>query len=417
MTERVVVVGAGQAGVQAAFSLRDEGFAGDIEVIGEEPGAPYQRPPLSKSFLLGKIDDDALLLKSTALYDEYRIGLRSGRRVAGVDRAHRRVTLDDGQSVAYDVLVLATGARHRVLDAPGAGLAGVMTLRTRLDAERLRERLPGVRRAVVVGAGFIGLEFAAVARTLGVEVTVVEIAARPLARALSSEMAGFLRQRHETAGVSFAFDTGVQAILGDGRVEGVELRTGEKLSADLVLIGVGACPNTELAEAAGLEVRDGIVVDGQLRTSDPAVYAIGDCAAHPNRFARSSLTRLESVQNATDQGRSVAAAILRRPVAYAALPWFWSDQGDLRLQIAGLGDGHDLAVLRGDPGQGRFSVFCFRDDRLIAVESMNMGPDHVLARRLLSAEAPMTPSQAADLGTPLKAHLSMAKDLRPSAAG
>ena len=409
MTERVVVVGAGQAGVQAAFSLRDEGFAGAIEIVGDEPGTPYQRPPLSKAFLLGKIDGEGLLLKSRRLYDEYGVVLGTGRRAVGLDRVQRRVRLADGQSLAYDHLILATGARLRMLDAPGAGLAGVMTLRTQADAERLRDRLPHVRRAVVVGAGFIGLEFAAVARAMGVEVTVVEIAPRPLARALSAEMAGFLRRRHELAGVRFVFEAGVQAICGgDAGVEHVELAQGETLPADLVLVGVGASPNTELAEAAGLEVRNGIVVDGQLRTSDPAIYAIGDCAAHPNRYCRTPLVRLESVQNATDQGRTVAAAILRRPVAYEALPWFWSDQGDLKLQIAGVGDGHDLTVVRGDPEQGRFSVFCFAEGRLVAVESMNSGPDHVMARRLMAANASITAAQAADLNAPLKAHLSTA---------
>ena len=405
MTERVVVIGAGQAGVQAAFSLRDEGFAGEIHLIGDEPGSPYQRPPLSKAFLLGKVGGDALLLKSAALYDEYRICLRLNRRAIGIDPARRCVTLDDGDSLGYDALVLATGARNRTLDVPGAGLGGVMTLRTRRDAERLKEQLARARRAVVVGAGFIGLEFAAVARTLDIDVTVAEIAARPLMRALSVEMAGFLRGRHERAGVTFAFETGVRAITGDTQVDGVELTSGERLASDLVLVGVGARANTELAEAAGLEVRDGIVVDRRLRTSEAHIYAIGDCAAHPNRHSGRPLTRLESVQNATDQGRTVAAAILGRPVAYEALPWFWSDQGELKLQIAGVSDGHDLAVIRGDPGQGRFSVFCFRADRLIAVESMNMGPDHVLARRLLAAGGPITPSQAADHNVPLKAHL------------
>jgi 3-phenylpropionate/trans-cinnamate dioxygenase ferredoxin reductase subunit len=410
MTARVVIVGTGQAGVQTAFSLRDDGYEGEIVLIGEEPGLPYQRPPLSKSYLLGKLDETGVLLKGADLYGENRLILRDGVTVQAIDRPGRTVRLSSGEDLSYDHLVLATGARQRALGVPGEDLDGVLTLRTIVDARGLKARLEGVRRAVVVGAGFIGLEFAAVARAQGVEVTVVELAPRPLGRALSAEMASFFQERHRTWGVDFIFGALIEEILGkDGRVTGVRLKDGRDVPADLVLVGVGVLPNAELAADAGLLVDNGVVVDEHMRTTDPAILAVGDCATHPNPFSAVGPVRVESVQNATDQGRCAAATIVGLPQPYAAVPWFWSDQGDLKLQMAGLSTGHDAAVVRGDRAQGAFSVFCFKDGRLLAVESVNRGPDHVMARRLIAAQAPITPEQAADEALPLKSFLVAAR--------
>jgi 3-phenylpropionate/trans-cinnamate dioxygenase ferredoxin reductase subunit len=403
--EKVVIVGSGQAGVQAAFSLRDFGFEGEITIVGEEPALPYQRPPLSKAYLLGKLGDDGLLLKASERYSEYRVDLRLGAQAEAIDRQGQRLRLRGGEDLPYDHLILATGARLRMLAVPGAALNGVHGLRTVEDARTLQARLDGAKRVVVVGGGFIGLEFAAVARQKGVEVVVVEIAPRVMARVVSTETSRFFQDRHKAWGVEFLFGTGVAAIRGVGSVEGIELTNGISIAADLVLVGIGVFPNSELAETAGLAVDDGVVVDEVMRTSDPSVSAVGDCARAPNLFSALGAIRLESVQNATDQGRCVAARIAGAPKPYDAVPWFWSDQGDLKLQIAGIGVGYDRAAIRGDIAKGAFSVFCFKDGRLVAVESVNRGPDHIMARRLIAAGTRLTPEDAADESRPLKAHL------------
>lgn len=409
MAGGVVIVGGGQAGAQAAVSLRDGGYAEAVTLIGEEPGLPYQRPPLSKAYLLGKIGGDQMLLKAASVYADNAIAVIDGIAVDAIDRSAKHVSLSNGRTLDYDHLVLATGARQRVLEVPGAELDGIMLLRTLADADALMARIDGVRRAVVVGAGFIGLEFAAVARAKGIEVVIVEAAPRPMGRALSADMARFFEERHIGWGSSFLFGAGVSRFVGEGHVRAVELTDGVTIEADLVLVGIGVIPNDELAAKAGLETADGIVVDHFLQTSDPAIFAIGDCARHPNPYCDGGPARIESVQNATDQGRSVAARILGSDQRYDAIPWFWSDQGDLKLQIAGVGTGHDTTVVRGDPAAGAFSVFCFRGDRLLAVESVNRGPDHIMARRLIAAGAAITAAEAADEATPLKALLARAK--------
>lgn len=405
---QVVIVGAGQAGVQAGISLRDEGFEGAIRIVGEEPDLPYQRPPLSKAYLLGKLDDEGVLLKAAHLYDEYRLDCSFGVRAEAIDRAARSVRLSNGDVAPYDHLILATGARNRILDLPGADFDGVVTLRTLAHAKDLMARIDAVKRVVVIGGGFIGLEFAAVAAAKGIQVMVVEVAPRPMGRALSAEMSRFFQEQHVAWGVDFLFGAAACAFKGEGgKVTAVELSDGVSIPADLVLVGVGVIPNAELAAEAGLATDNGVVVDEQLLTADPAIFAIGDCARHPNRFSVVGPVLVESVQNATDQGRAVACRIAGRPIApYDAIPWFWSDQGHLKLQIAGLGAGHDTTVVRGDPATGAFSVFCFKDGRLLAVESVNKGPDHVMARRLIAAGAALTPDQAADDKTPLKTYLT-----------
>ena len=406
----VLVLGTGQAGFQVAVSLREEGFEGRVVLVGEEPEPPYQRPPLSKAYLTGKADADAVRLRPEKFFAEHRLELRAGERAARIDLAERRVALVSGGMLPYDHLVLALGSRNRALPVPGADLDGVAQLRTLADAEELRQRLGAAREAVVVGAGFIGLEFAAVAAARGVAVTVVEAADRPMARSLSTEASAFFRGAHEHQDVRFAFGATVVRVLGDGggRAAGVETADGRRFPADLVLVGIGVVPNAELAADAGLAVADGIAVDERLATGDPAVSAIGDCARHPCRFAAdgSGPVRIESVQNAVDQARCVAARVAGRrppPAPYAAVPWFWSDQGALKLQIAGLATGHERAVVRGDPAAGAFSVFCFGGGRLLGVESVNRPLDHVLARKLLANGTALSPEQAADPSFDLKA--------------
>ena len=404
--ESIVIVGAGQAGFQAAASLREAGFSGSLTLVGEEAALPYQRPPLSKAYLAGKTDARGLLLRQESFFAEHRIDHRSGTRVTAIDRAERSLLLSEGGPLAYDHLILATGTRNRALPVPGADLAGVRQLRSLDDADALRSAIEGIRRIVVVGAGFIGLEFAAVCAARGLSVTVIEAAERVMVRAVSPETSEAFRAFHEEAGVRFLFGAGVTAIEGEaGQVAVVRTADGQALPADLVLVGIGVVPNQELAAEAGLAVRDGIEVDAFLATGDPAISAIGDCVRFPSRFATGmpggDRVRIESVQNAVDQGRCLAARLTGRAAAYDAVPWFWSDQGPRKLQIAGLAAPGDASVLR-RIGAG-FSVFRFRDDALSAVESVDRPADHMAARRLLASGKALTPEQAADPNFDLKA--------------
>lgn len=399
----VLIVGAGQAGAQAAVSLRQAGYDGRVLLVGDEPQLPYQRPPLSKAFLTGKVERAGIVLRNEATYADQRIELLSGQRVLAVDRARRQARLSAGAEVDYAHLVFATGARNRPLAVEGAELDGVLHLRTIDEASALRERMAGVRSAVVVGGGFIGLEFAAVARMRGIEVTVVELAPRLMARAVTPQVSDWFTARHRAAGSRILVNAAVARIEGQGgRVAGVVLGDGQRLAADLVVAGVGVLPNVELAAASGLEVCNGIVVDGLLRTADPAVSALGDCASFPCAFADGHV-RLESVQNALDQARCVAARIAGQPATYAALPWFWSDQFDAKLQIAGLIHAPDRTVLLGRPEEGAFSVFAFREGRWLGVESVNRPGDHMTARKLLAARTPLAAEAVAAAGFDLKA--------------
>lgn len=402
--EGIVIVGAGQGGFQAATSLREAGFAGPVTLVGEEPGLPYQRPPLSKAYMKGDAGIEQIELRPAAFFADHRIEVVNARAEA-IDRAGRRVLLEGGEALPYAHLILATGARNRPLPVPGRELAGVYYLRSRADADALKERLEGARRVVVIGAGFIGLEFAAVARTLGHEVTVIEAAARPLARAVSPEMSAFFADAHTSMGTRLLLGAGVVGLKGEaGHVTGVETTDGLVHPADFVVVGIGVTPNVELAADAGLEVANGIVADAHLATMDPAISAIGDAVAYPSRFA-DGLVRLESVQNAVDQAKAVAARLTGRPAPYEAVPWFWSDQSDLKLQMVGLAGPTDDAVLRGDPASRRFSVFRFRDGVLTAIESVNRPADHMLGRRLLAGTPTLTPEQAADESLELKSLL------------
>jgi len=400
----VAIVGTGQAGFQAAASLRQEGFAGHIVMIGDEPVSPYQRPPLSKSYLAGDSGLDELWLRPDSFYAKQEIELIAGEAVTAIDRAGRRLQLASGVELGWEHLVLATGARYRPLPMPGAELDGVLPLRTLADADVLRERLDKASEIVVVGAGFIGLEFASVAIARGAAVHIIEVTHHPMGRVVSAPISRFFTDAHRRWGAQISLGTGVSRILGTGgRVTGVETTDGRQLPADLVLICIGVIPNAELADEAGLAVDNGIVVDQYLVTEDPAIFAVGDCANFPTPFAVGRV-RLESVQNAVDQGRSVAAHIAGHRAPYDKVPWFWSDQGDLKLQIAGITTGHDASVLRGNPESAHFSAFCFRAGRLIGVESVNQTADHVVARRLLASDPGLTPEQAADESYDLRAH-------------
>lgn len=393
MTGAVVIVGSGQAGLQVGLSLREAGYAGRVTIVGDEPGLPYQRPPLSKAYLLGKIDDEGLRLRQQSVLTEQQIDLLAPERVAAIDRVRRVVRLGSGGELTFDHLVLATGARNRMLSVPGNGLDGIVSLRTLADARLLRTRLLAARRVAVVGAGFIGLEFAAVASARGVEVHVLEAAPRIMARAVSPEMSAYFLGRHAERGVTISLDAAVTEFVGqDGRVAGVRTANSAIVAADLVLVGIGVQPNDEIASAAGLPVENGVLVDAHLVTADPAISAIGDCAAHPNAFG-DGLVRLESVQNAVDQARTVAARITGHPEPYRAVPWFWSDQGPNKLQIAGLTAGAEVRIAKRDEATGRFMVFCFRQGRFSGLETVNRPADHMAARKLLGGHRSLTPAQ------------------------
>lgn len=401
MSAGVVVVGAGQAGFQLAASLREAGYADPVTLIGDEADLPYQRPPLSKAYLAGRTDAAGLELRPAAYFSDHHIRHRPSLRVASIDRPGRRLLCAGGEAVAYDHLVLATGARNRVLPVPGADRPGVFQLRGRADADALKAALGEARAVAIVGAGFIGLEFAGICAARGLAVTVIEAADRPMARAVSTDTGAFFVHAHGAAGIRFVFGSGVVAVAGAERAEAVRLSDGTDIAADLVLVGIGVVPNQELAEAAGLAVGDGILVDAFLATDDPAVSAIGDCARAPSRFADGAPVRIESVQNALDQGRCLAARLAGRPAAYDAVPWFWSDQGPHKLQIAGLATPSDLAVAR--PLPAGLCVFRFRDGRLSAVETVDRPGDHMAARRILAQGRALSPEDAADPGHDLKA--------------
>jgi 3-phenylpropionate/trans-cinnamate dioxygenase ferredoxin reductase subunit len=405
-TETILVAGAGLAGFQVAASLREMGHEGRIVVVGDEPHTPYHRPPLSKGYLSGATDEDRAAMRPASFYADKRIELVTGHKVVALDRAHHHAALDDDRVLKYGQFVFAVGARNRPLPVHGAELHGVHYLRTIDEAAAIKAALGTAKSAVVIGAGFIGLEFAATAAKLGVAVTVIEVAERPMARAVSPGIAAIFTREHVKWGVRFMFNSQVLHILGDaGRVTAVETVEHERVPADLVVIGIGVQPNVEVAAAAGLDVRNGIVVNEMLLTSDPSVSAAGDCAAHPNPFAGVAPVRLESVQNATDQARCVAARLTGKPVRYAGFPWFWSDQGDLKLQIAGITAGFDQLVMRGDASGTQCSAFCFKDGRLLGVESINRPSDHMLARRLIGQGIALSPVQAADEKFDLKSLL------------
>lgn len=402
----VVIIGGGQAGLQAADTLRTEGYDGKIDVIAEESGLPYQRPPLSKDYLAPGKEAAPLPLRGASFFADKNITLHEGVQALAVKRVERKVKLTEG-SLDYDHLVFATGARNRMLNCPGASLPGIHGLKTLTDAEGLHAALPTARNIVIIGAGFIGLEFAAAALAHGCNVTVLEFAPRPMGRALIPVMSDWFATTHRTQGVNLRLGEGIDRFEpgADGRVGTAISTTEDSYPADLVLVGIGVQPNDTLASEAGLETSNGIVVDETLRTADPAVLAIGDCASFPSAHAQARL-RLESVQNATDQGRHAARTILGANSPYTELPWFWSTQGPYKLQMAGLSQPDDDMLILGDQTAAKFSVLCFRDGILAAVESVNMPSDHMAARKLLAAGTGLTRTQAETEGFTLKAAAS-----------
>lgn len=405
MTAGTVIIGAGQAGLSAAEALRKRGYAGPVTLIGDEPAPPYQRPPLSKAYLSGELPAERLWLKPETYFDAAAITLRTGVQAAAIDRAARRVITSDGEAIAYDHLILATGGAARRLSLPGADLPGVHVLRTLAEADALSDAVTGAQRLAIIGAGYIGLEVAASARKRGLEVSVLEAADRPMARTASPLLGGWFGALHRGYGVDLRVSTGVAAITGADRADGVRLMDGERVEADLVLIAAGLVPGTGLAEAAGLDCHDGILVDAHARTSDPDIFAIGDVARFDSALYGRSI-RLESVQNAIEQGRAAAAAICGAPTPHDPVPWFWSDQYAIKLQIAGLIEGADQMVRRGDPEEGAFALFHFKDGVLIACEAVNAAPEFMAAQRLIAARARPDPDRLRDTTVAMRAFLS-----------
>ncbi len=397
----VVIVGAGQAGAACAAKLRALGFDGAITMIGEEPAPPYQRPPLSKAYLLGEMEEERLWLRSNDFYAEQKITLRLGAKVDAIDTAARLVTAG-GEAVGYDELVLTTGSTPRRLPAAvGGDLGGVYTVRTLADVDAMRGEFVAGRRLVIVGGGYIGLEAAAVGAKLGLDVTVLEMAPRILQRVAAPETSDHFRALHTAHGVKILESTGLDRLLGEGRVTGVRLSDGRELPADFVIAGVGILPATALAEAAGIALENGIRTDETGRTSAPHVWAAGDCASFPWKGGR---LRLESVGNAIDQAEAVAANIMGADAPYVAQPWFWSDQYDCKLQIAGLNTGYDRIVTRGPEGDA-VSFWYFRGDALLAVDAMNDSRAYMVGKRLIEQGKSVDPAAIADLATNLKALL------------
>ena len=391
-----VIVGTGQAGFQTAASLRSEGYEEPITLIGEEPHIPYQRPPLSKGFPLGQQDFESIQLRPGRFYQDHHIDLLAGKRVTAIDRHERQVRLESGARIPYERLVLAVGARNRKLAVDSGDLDDVLYLRSLEEAMAVKERLQSAQDIVVIGGGFIGLEIAAVASTLGKSVTVLEALPRLMSRAVAPIISDFFRELHASRGVKIICDASVSEISGSrSKVQKVVLRSGTTFPADLVMVGVGIVPNVELAQEAGLSVANGIAVNEYLETDDEDIFAIGDCAEHPCVFAGGRV-RLESVQNAADQAQRVATTIAGRRSCYCALPWFWTDQFDIKLQMAGISRGHERIVTRGDAESRKLSVFYFKQDRLVAIDSINRPLDHMIGRKLIAGGVPLTPEQAAD---------------------
>lgn len=395
MPLQCVIIGAGQAGAQAAQSLRQAGFPGRIILIGDEPVLPYQRPPLSKAYLQGALGAERLLLRPAAFYEKESIEARLGLRALSIDRRSARIDIGDGAPIAYDRLLIATGAPPRRLTCPGADLAGVHYLRSIADSDTLRPRLVPGARIVIVGAGYIGLEVAASARKAGCSVIVLEALDRVLARVAGPELSAFYERLHRDAGVDLRLGARVAAFEGDGAVEAVQLGDGSRIPCDAVVIGIGAEPATELARAAGLTLSNGIVVDEQARTSDAAIFAAGDATNFPSPLYGRRM-RLESVPNAIEQAKVAGAGMAGQHAVYDAVPWFWSDQYDAKLQTAGLSEGADLQVTRGDPDSGRFSVWSLSAGRLIAADCVNDPAGFAVARRLIAAKATPAPERLAD---------------------
>ena len=401
MTSRVVIAGAGHAAGQVIASLRQHKFDGQIVLIGDEPYLPYQRPPLSKKYLSGDLPAERLHVKPESFYDDPAISLLLDTRITAIARDAKCLQIEDGDDVGYDKLILATGSRVRRLPVEGANLNGVHYLRSIADVDGIRQGMESGKKMVIIGAGYIGLEVAAVAQTAGLNVTVIEMADRVMSRVVSPEISDFYQIEHTNQGVKFRLSTGVSSLNGKKRIKSVTTSEDEQIPADLVVIGVGIQPNTELASNAGLDVDNGIVVDNHCQTSDPDIFAVGDCTSHPSAIYDRRL-RLESVHNAVEQAKTAAANICGEDVTYSQVPWFWSDQYDLKLQIAGLSEGYDDVVIRGNPAERSFSCLYLREGRLIAIDSINAPRDFVQSKQLIADHVEVVREKLADTATPLK---------------
>ncbi|HEX5378639.1 MAG TPA: FAD-dependent oxidoreductase [Phenylobacterium sp.] len=392
----VVIIGAGHAGGTAAALLRQYGHAGPITMVGSEPIAPYQRPPLSKAWLKGEADAESLALKPLEFYAEHDIDFRPNVSALQINRGEKTVTLSEGPPVAYDVLILATGARAIKLPIEGADLSGVLELRTAADAEALKAALGPGKTIAIVGGGYIGLEAAASARALGAQAVVIEREARLLARVANETLSNFFQDYHEARGVKFELGASVTGFAGqDGKVTGVKLADGRTIACDVALVGVGAHPNDELAREAGVTCERGVVVDLEARTSDPSIFAIGDVAHRPMPIY-GRMFRMESVPNALEQAKQAAAAIVGRPAPAGEVPWQWSDQYDLKLQIAGYPFEADQVLLRGDPKTGKFAIFHLKGDQVQSVEAINSPPEFMMGRQLIGNRKPVDKARLAD---------------------
>jgi len=407
MGNRCIIIGAGHAGSQAAISLRQEGYAGEITLINDEQDIPYHKPPLSKSYLKAP-ESGVLVLRPENTYRDNNIEMLFGRRVDAVSLTDKTVTLDDGAILTWSELVFATGARARIPDVPGVDLEGVVTLRRLDDARRIAAMMPNVQNVVIIGGGFIGLEMAHSAIALGKKTVLIEAAPRVLGRSVATHISAHVEARSRAADITLLTGLGVTSIEGEnGRVTGVTAADGTVYPADMVVLGTGAVPNVELATQAGLAIDNGIVVDEHMRASVEHVYAIGDCVSY-DHFHAGRRVRLESVQNATDQAKHVARSIVGRGTPFRDVAWFWSDQGDMKLQTAGLSFDADRHILSGNLEDNAFSVFHFAGDRLVAVDSINRPTDHMLARRLLAAGINPTEDDIASGAARLKELLASA---------
>jgi 3-phenylpropionate/trans-cinnamate dioxygenase ferredoxin reductase subunit len=401
LTDKIVIAGAGHAAGQLLGSLKQQKFAGQIVLIGDEPYLPYQRPPLSKKFLSGDMPAERLYVKPASFYEDPQIELKLETLVSDIDRANKTVTTNDGENITYDKLILALGAKVRRLPIEGTDLEGVHYLRGIADVQAIRADMQNKKNAVIIGAGYIGLEVAAVLRQQGLGVTVVEMADRVMSRVVSPEISDFYQIQHTEQGVKLRLSTGIVALHGDRKIDSVETADGEQIEADFVVIGVGVEPNTELAAQAGLAVDDGIVVNDQCQTSDSDIYAVGDCTTHPNAIYDRQL-RLESVHNALEQAKTAVSNICGHETHYAQVPWFWSDQYDLKLQIAGLSSGYDDVVIRGNPADGSFACMYLKDGRLIAADAVNSPREFVQSKALIAAKTPVDREKLGDVNTEIK---------------
>ena len=399
--QTVVIVGAGEAGGQTAISLRQGGFGGRITVIGDEAYVPYERPPLSKAFLAGEAELERMYMRGADFYPSNQIELQLSTSVSTIEPATKSLLLQNGERLNYDKLVLATGGRVRKLSCPGADLPGVFYLRTIADVLSFRDRLAPGTKLAIVGGGYIGLEVAAVAIKRGCSVNVIEAMPRVLNRVVAPEMSAFYTTVHREAGVNIFTSAGVTSLEGHGHVERVLCNTGQAIAADFVIVGIGIVPNVEIATEAGLRIDNGIVVNEFALSSDPNIYAVGDCSNHPNPILGRRL-RLESVPNALGQSKAAALHILGKPEAYAEVPWFWSDQYDLKLQMTGISDPGDEIVIRGSMAERKFSACYLRDGVLVACNAVNMAKDFIQSKKLIAAKTKLDPRQLADASVALK---------------